>query len=488
MRVCNSCARILFVVSLVPSAVVLQPSKALSQIPAQRQLRPFPFPSAPASPEGPAIEPRPEPSRPATQPATPRPETAPAPLPVEVQPSRPVAPRPQVVRPPAPVAESPRLRSSEDPRAQQDKVPKLLVSIRTDKAIYKNGERVKLIGKVVNLTGDFAVASVVDLRVFRKVRPEQKEGAPGREADSKKEVVYRTLLEPKSADFSDDGYVIQFPTDDTLLALLFTKQVEFEVGADVTARGSGEGSLAVASFAAEEIGYVNLFGFLLVFIGAIFYVLLLISWVFMKEPSKAAARTMLFAIYGSGLFFLLVALGGPLLISLSPTLEALLRTTPVGLVKGTTERIKDLQWMVNIGGVLGSDNILKGGYSVPLFLLVLGVMGGVISMLLKLPDFLHEYDAIESGSTQESVEVSNLRAKVFRYFVFIVTGPFLGMIVYSLAVLADYTNALALSIMAFSVGFISDRIVETMLSVSENVLTRAKGLFKGGAGGQTGRT
>jgi hypothetical protein len=198
----------------------------------------------------------------------------------------------------------------------------------------------------------------------------------------------------------------------------------------------------------------------------------------MKDPNRAAARTMLFAIYGSGFFFLLVALGGPLLISLSPTLEALLRTTPVGLVKGATEKIKDIQWVVNIGGVLGSDNVLKGGYSVPLFLLVLGVMGGVISMLLKLPDFLHEFDAIGSNSPTESVDVSNLRAKVFRYFVFIVTGPFLGMIVYSLAVLADYTNALALSIMAFSVGFISDHIVEAMLSVSENVLTRAKGLFK----------
>jgi hypothetical protein len=43
------------------------------------------------------------------------------------------------------------------------------------------------------------------------------------------------------------------------------------------------------------------------------------------------------------------------------------------------------------------------------------------------------------------------------------------MIVYSLGTFADYTNVLALSIMAFSVGFVSDRIVVTMLAVAESI-------------------
>lgn len=359
-------------------------------------------------------------------------------------------------------------------KPEGNKHPRLLISIRTEKPIYKNGERVKLIGKVLNLTGDFPVSSIVDLRVFRKLTLEKKDGAPGPAPESK-EVVYRTLIEPKSADFSDDGYVIQFPTHGTLL---LTQQVEFEVGAEALPRGPGEGSLAVTSFAAEEIGYLNLFQLLGIFIGAIIYVLLLIYLVFMKEPTRAAARYMLLAIYASGLFFLLVALAGPLLISLSPSTELLLRTTPVGIAKATTEKIKDLQWMMNIGGVLGLDNTLKGGYGVPVFILILGVVGGVISMLLKLPEFLHDYDAIEAGAAEEAGKVSGLRTKVFKYFVYILTGPFLGMIVYSLVTLADYTNALALSVMAFSVGFMSDQIVETMLVVAGNVLTRTKDLFK----------
>ncbi|MBI3304570.1 MAG: hypothetical protein HYZ72_21105, partial [Deltaproteobacteria bacterium] len=329
--------------------------------------------------------------------------------------------------------------------------------------------------KVVNLTGDFPVSSIVDLRVFRKIKSEAQEKGPGVGLAESKEVVYRTLLEPKTADFSDDGYFIQFPTD---TSLLFSAQVEFEVGAEVIPRGQGKGDLAVTSFAAEEVGYLKILEILGVFAGGVLYVMLLIYLVFMKAPSKKAASNMLLAIYLSGLFFLLVALGGPLLISLSPTTEVLLRTTPVGVAKATTEKVKDLQWMLNIGGVVGSDNTLKGGYGIPLFILILAVVGGVISMLLKLPEFLHDYDAIPEGAAEEAGQVSSLRAKIFKYFVYILTGPFLGMIVYSLVTLADYTNTLALSVMAFSVGFISDQIVETMLAVAGNVLTRTKDLFK----------
>lgn len=395
---------------------------------------------------------------------------------------RPLPPFP-AASPPAPVPAlqreaGPKPAPPEPGKSEGDKHPRLLISIRTEKAIYKNGERVKLIGKVMNLTGDFPVSSIVDLRVFRKLdaaKPERREGAPELKPEQKKEVVYRTLLEPKSSDFSDDGYVIQFPSQE---GLVFSRQVEFEAGAEALPRGPGEGSLAVTSFVAEEIGYLNLFQILGVFVGAILYALLLIYLVFMRAPTKPAARQMLLAIYGSGLFFLLVALGGPLLISLSPSTEVLLRSTPVGIAKATTEKIKDLQWMLNIGGVVGADNTLKGGYGIPVFILILSVVGGVISMLLKFPEFLHDYDRIETATPDEAEGVASLRAKIFRYFVYIVTGPFLGMMVYSLVILVDYTNALALSIMAFSVGFMSDQIVDAMITVAGNVLTRTKDLFK----------
>lgn len=426
----------------------------------QREAPPRPAESAPTRPEAPR-----EPSR-----------GGPVPAPAEIPSARAPRPAPEAPRPVVPATEPPRARAPEEARVQQDRVPRLLASIRTEKGIYKNGERVKILGKVVNIAGDTRVASVVDLRVFRKLKPEERERSPGLRTEKDREVVYRTLLEPQSTEFSDDGYVIQFPSQEVILWL--TKQVEFDVGAEVIPRGPGEGSIAATSFAAEEIGNLKLLQVFLMLVGMLFYVLLLIYLVFMKEPTKMAARNMLLVVYGSGLFFLLLALGGPLLISFSPTMEALFRTTPVGLVKATAEKVKDLQWMVNLGGVLGSDNALKGGYGIPLFVLILGMVGGVISMLLKFPEFLHEYDVIEVGGREETRQVSDLRAKLFRYFVYILTGPFLGMVVYSLVTLADYTNTLALSLMAFAVGFIAEQIVQAMLAVARNVLERAKGVFK----------
>lgn len=117
------------------------------------------------------------------------------------------------------------------------------------------------------------------------------------------------------------------------------------------------------------------------------------------------------------------------LISFSPGTEAIFRTTPVGIAKVTTDKIKELQWTLNIGGVIDANNLLRGGYAVPLFVLVLAILGGVTSMLLKLPEFLRAYDLIPAETPEEAESVSKLRTDVFKYFVYILTAPFVGMIV-----------------------------------------------------------
>ena len=435
-------------------AAWLQPSSGLAEvpIPSQQPLPPFPY-SSPASPEAPGV--------PQKQSKSARPP----------RPSPPVAPRPNVAVPPAeelreasaaPV--SPVARPAAPPAIAGP--PRLLISVRTEKSLYKNGERVKILGKVVNLSGD-PVPSVVDLRIFRK------DGSPDQPD-------YRVLVEPRTPDFSDEGFSVVLGDDGSIL---HGQAVEFIVGAEAKSRGGGEPSLAATSFRGQEIGYL---GVLKIFAVPVLIVLgFLVSslWVFTLEPTRGAAKSAIWVIYASGLLFLLVALVGPVLISVSPTAETLIGTTPVGIAKVTTEKIKEMQWTINIGGTIGADNVLKGGYAVPLFVVVLAIVGCVINMLLKLPEFLREYEAIRAGQPGEAERVSILRDNVFKYFVYILTGPFLGMMLYSLVTLADYTNALALSIMGFSVGFIADRIVETILIVAGNVLTRASGLFKGGAAG-----
>jgi hypothetical protein len=83
------------------------------------------------------------------------------------------------------------------------------------------------------------------------------------------------------------------------------------------------------------------------------------------------------------------------------------------------------------------------------------------------------YEAIPVGGSQESEPASTLSSKVFKYFVYILTAPFLGMMVYSLASLLSSTNVFVLSVVSFSVGFISDGVVETMVSFSNSLLKRA---------------
>src|SRR5262249_7661077 len=118
--------------------------------------------------------------------------------------------------------------------------------------------------------------------------------------------------------------------------------------------------------------------------------------------------------------------------------------------------------------------MLKGGFAVPLYVLILSVVGAVISMLLELPDFLRDYEAIHTGAPDESARASTLSSEVLKYFVYILTGPFLGMIAYSLASLLASTSVFVLSVVAFSVGFISDALVEAMVSFATGILNRAR--------------
>lgn len=446
----------LFLVLSIGCLMILQTSVApaqTSQAPPQRPLPPFP--SAPTERKVPAAI-----------------ERVPLLLEGETKPKvQTESKEGKVPRPPSPQAGTAISRTSEisRPVPNKEEQPRLLVSIRTDKAIYKNGERVKIIGKIVNLTGDLK-PSVVDLRIVRIVNPDK---PPNWE-----EPDYRVLIEPTSSDFTDENFTIQLPLQDSAFQ---DQRVEFKVGAEATIRGgTAPSTVVIISFAAGEVGYYRLIKiFSAPIIVVLSFVVLSLS-VFLMQPNKRVAKYALWVIYGSGPLFLLVALLGPLLISFSPGTEALIRTTPVGIAKVTTEKIKDLQWTVNIGGVV-SDGVLKGGSGIPLFVLIWAMVGGVISMLLKFPEFLRQYHSIAIGVDAEADNVVSFRSNAFKYFIYILTGPFLGAMFYSLLTLLDYTNAAALTVAAFSVGFVSDRVVETIIAVAENILTRAKELFKGGS-------
>jgi hypothetical protein len=370
--------------------------------------------------------------------------------------------------------------------------PRLIISVSTDKGIYRDGELVGIRGKVENLNGT-ATPAVVELVIYRlNARPsapltntdagvDDQGDSAHTSVDDSSRAVYRTLIETRGTDFSDSGYIVQFPSSDA--KFMHADTVEFSAEVNVKPIGDPREQaglpveeanpiiFAATSFSAERVGIVKILLVLIYPAAGTLVILIIVYIVFMAKARKRSARWTLFAVYVLGLFALLGSLGGPLLVSSSPSTEALLRQTPVGIAKTAIVKGGDLQWAINIGGVM-DNSIIAGGYSVPLFVIVLSLVGGVISMLLKLPEFLAEYDLIEEGGAAESAAVGRLRAGVFRQFMYIITAPFLGMAGYSISALAEYRNAFALSVMALAVGFVSQQIVDAMMTFSTNVLGR----------------
>jgi hypothetical protein len=73
------------------------------------------------------------------------------------------------------------------------------------------------------------------------------------------------------------------------------------------------------------------------------------------------------------------------------------------------------------------------------------------------------------AADRESVAGEELRSDLFKYFVYILSAPFIAMIAFSHMVIADYTNPHALRSVAFSVGFISDTVVETIMGKARSI-------------------
>jgi len=162
--------------------------------------------------------------------------------------------------------------------------------------------------------------------------------------------------------------------------------------------------------------------------------------------------------------------------SASSSTEAFLRTTPIGLAKVATAKGPELHWILQVGGTIGPENRAIGAFSVPLFVLMLAMVGGVVNMFLQLPRCLGAYYELSretDAPTQERM-VADFRSAVCEYFVHILTAPFLSVVLYGLLAAADYHNVWVLGVMSCSVGFMASRIVETLVSFSSGVLDQLR--------------
>jgi hypothetical protein len=346
--------------------------------------------------------------------------------------------------------------------------------VRTDKGTYRPGERPIINGRMlfgvgVPATG-FVRVTIYEMAVDPPV-------ATNKIDKGHEPVRYDNIVEVRAGDFKDDGFVIPRPHEEVFQ--WSTNQARYGVWAKALTevKESEEKDAQVkdweasTEFQSQETGIGSLLFFILGSVGTLIYVLVMVQFAFLRTPTKAADKTMLFMTYTIALVCLALPFLAPLLIASSSDLETLLRTTPVGFLKAPAGTPAEMQWLVNIGGVLDTSGALKGGVAIPLLVLVLSLVGASINMLRKLPHFLSLYDAITDDAVNPAGKGGpgeELRAGLFQYFVYILVSPFIAMTAYCLMNIVNYTNTNALMVVAFSVGFISDSVVEAILSKAQS--------------------
>lgn len=196
-----------------------------------------------------------------------------------------------------------------------------------------------------------------------------------------------------------------------------------------------------------------------------------------------------------------------------PDLQEIMRETPVGLVPGVAAQKDEVnpepQWYLNIGGVVtpaeGKPSQIAGGLIIPFFILVLSTIGGAINMTRKVPEYHDDAQHAADPLTRlVSRSVSGLRSLVGRpaagaggaeagvqrpvaagdgellpwriglvkEYMYLVSAPFLAIATYYLLLWLDMTQKPVVVLVSFSVGLMSDRIVERIIEIVGSVIGR----------------
>jgi hypothetical protein len=187
------------------------------------------------------------------------------------------------------------------------------------------------------------------------------------------------------------------------------------------------------------------------------------------------------------------------------------------------------QWALNIGGHVPktanqSDPdvvVVKGGLIIPLYVILLSVIGGAINMTRKVPRFQEEQEESEAAretrlvgkvrralgnplnratvaislpeatnaadrplqGTPESNPTSDPSASVLmstgqedwrtgllNQYMFLISAPFLGIATYYMLIGLDITKVPVIVLVAFSVGLISEPILRTITETAALIL------------------
>lgn len=146
-------------------------------------------------------------------------------------------------------------------------------------------------------------------------------------------------------------------------------------------------------------------------------------------------------------------------------------------------------WVINLGGYVSKCEEDKNGKAtncqvsdgllVPLYFIILALMGGSISLTRRLPE-LQKQVSTEHIATEQQPKLTQYEFREYLVFQIVqfISAPFLAILAYYLIEPSNTTNAVAL---AFTAGFASETILLMIRSVANKVTPETSVLPQYGA-------
>jgi len=202
----------------------------------------------------------------------------------------------------------------------------------------------------------------------------------------------------------------------------------------------------------------------------------------------------------------------PVLTYAFPDVLEKIKYSPVGLVISNTEfksNYSYFQWAINIGGyahpIEGNEKlvVVEGGIVIPLYVILLAILGGSINMTRKVPKYQEDqwtdditlndlFPFFKSGKTElsetggeKSIKPPNesgeedkskkWRQNLLNEYMILISAPFLGIATYYLLYWVGSTETPILVLVSFSIGLISEQIINKITETAKSIFRSKKG-------------
>jgi len=203
---------------------------------------------------------------------------------------------------------------------------------------------------------------------------------------------------------------------------------------------------------------------------------------------------------------------------------------PLGILQATTDQAKQPQWWLHLGGSLrgltgppeeqqpGDEGanagpqtaepqypVLKGGLSVPLYVLMLALLGALINALRQVPAIQKDSDstagmtlvsapitvfraifAPRAGAVAQVDGAADIRRRLIETYMYFLSAPALAITVYYLLQAVGTVTQPTLVVVAFATGLITNTVAEAIIAFTDNILHNLKKKRGGSRGKEEG--